>query len=703
MGPLASLLAPRGIAIVGASDDIARPGAQTIRALDEYGYRGGIHPVNPKYPSLGGHPCYPSLAAVPKPCDVAVVAVPAEAAIDVVAQCGAAGIPFAVVLGGGFRESGTEGAQRQDRLVAAARTAGVRLLGPNCLGLVNIHDHAFAAFGSITKPPVLSPGPVSAVVQSGGFGNSIVMRLADEGVGFRCVIASGNEADLTMPELVDALVDDPGTGIIVAYIEGVADGRALMRAGARATAAGKPFIAWKAGNSKQGSKAAASHTANMTGSWDVWRAAFRQSGIHFVEDMEEITDCVRAFLAGRLPNGRGVAVMGGSGGSGVVFADCADACELDLPPFSEATARTLDALLPNMASLSNPVDYAAGFITSKTIDRYRQAVAAVLADPGIHALCITYATLIDRLFLLGSQALVDVTAKSDKPVLVFSAAPVDTAPEAFALLAKAGIPVFRSPVRMARALAFLARFAERRAMPPVPFDPMAGDRPPGVALPAAGTLDEHEGKQLLRAFGVATTDDRLVPPDDDTALRAAAPAFPVALKIVSRDIAHKTDIGAVRLGLGSPEALVAAGREIVASVRRAAPDATIRGLLVSPMITDGVEAIVGVVNDPVFGPTVALGIGGVLTEVMRDVTFRVAPFDIATARVMIGELRGAKLFAGVRGRPAADVDALARTLSRISQIAWQLRDRLDELDVNPLFVRPAGLGIAAADALVVLR
>jgi acetyltransferase len=584
-----------------------------------------------------------------------------------------------------------------------ARAHGMRLIGPNCLGLVNVHARAYCAFGSVTRPPFLEPGAVSAVIQSGGFGNSLVIRCAAAGIGFRYVVASGNEADITTPELIDAFVDDPQTRVILAYIEGIQDGRAFLAAARRALAAGKPIVAWKAGNTRQGMRAAASHTANMAGSYDIYRAAFREAGIIEVSDMEEATDFVRTLLGQPPAAGKHVAIMGGSGGSAVVFCDAADAYGLTLARLAPATMNVLRENLPSVAALDNPVDYAAGFINDQTAPRFQRAVEAVLADPGIHQLGLLFATVIGRTGWNGAKALAEASQRYRKPVLVFSSVPRETAPEMFEVLEQARIPIMRSVNRVAKAMSMLADYAHARQRSTQTGAVSAATAPSVVFTAASGVLDEHESKEILRAFDIPVTADRLLPAEPVTPKNAAGLFFPVALKVVSRDIAHKSDIGGVRLDIADAAQLVAASAEMLKSVHQSAPQAALSGLLVSPMIRDGIETIVGVVSDPVFGPVVAFGMGGVYAETLKDLTYHLAPFGVETARVMIGELRASPLFDGLRGQPPRDVDALARALAAVSQLAWTMRDRLAELDINPMLVRPRGSGVVAADALVVLR
>lgn len=698
------LLNPRGIAVIGASTDLSRPGGQTIRVLTERRYAGGIYPVNPKYDAIAERRCYPAIDAVPDSCDVAVIALPAAHVPEAVAECGRRGIPYAVVLGGGFREGGAAGQSLEAQMLANARAHGVRIVGPNCLGLVNVHLQAYAAFGSITRAPYLEPGAVSAVIQSGGFGNSLVIHCAEAGVGFRHVVASGNEADITTPELIEAYIDDPETRVILAYIEGLGDGRAFLAAARRALALGKPIVVWKAGNTRQGMRAAASHTANMVGSYDVYRAAFRDAGVIEVGDMEEAADFVKTLLDQPPAAGKNAAVMGGSGGSAVVFSDAADACGITLAPLAPQTMDVLRANLPDMASLDNPVDYTAGFITEQNKPRFERAADAVLADPNIHQLGVLFATVTGTggVGRRGAEALVAASRRHAKPVFVFSSVPRETAADMFELLEAARIPIIRSVNRVARAMSMLADYARARQRAASRVDdcniPRAAQAPAGK-----GALDEHASKQLLRAYGVPVTEDRVFPPAPVAVADAAGLPFPVVLKIVSRDIAHKSDVGGVCLDIVDARALAAASRDMLARVRERAPQARLEGFVTAPMIKGGLETIVGIVNDAVFGPVVALGLGGIYAEMLQDVTYRLAPFGVDTAREMVEALKAYPLFRGARGQPPRDVEALAQALVAVSRMAWELRDRIAELDVNPLLVMTQGCGVVAVDALAVLR
>jgi acetyltransferase len=691
---------PRGIAVIGASADLSRISGQPIKALKGAGYKGGIFPVNPKHPEMHGLRCYPDAASIDQPCDLAIVAVPAAAVAAAIRDCGKAGIPFAVVLTAGFREAGAAGRALEEELKRTIAETGVRVVGPNCQGLLSLHDRVWAAFGSVADETDFRPGPVSCAFQSGGFGYGIVNLAEAQGLGFRYCVSSGNETDIDMPELLVAFLDDPGTSAVFAYMEGTPDARRLLDVGRKSLTTGKPVMIWKAATTEAGIKAAASHTANMTGSADLYRAALRQAGLIEVDDVEPIVDIVKVFAQGRLPKGNRVGVLSISGGSSIVYADAGVKGTLTLPPFSPATVAALRKVVPAFASPENPADVTASFFNN--MDMLTKALGVVLADPNIDQLSILLASISGPSAARACEAIAAAAATADKPVHVAWSGRHAKSQEAVAALTAARVPFLTTPVRLARAAAALARFAEdRRRLLPRQWPGMAPEvrLPPGLELPAgAVTLNEAESKAVLAAFGIHMAREVLVPSGADPVAATAALKPPYAVKIVSRAIAHKTEVGGVQLKVPR-EGLAEAMRTVTANAARAVPGASIDGVLVSEMAA-GVETLIGVLNDASFGPVVAFGLGGVLTEVLRDVTYRVAPFDLDTARDMISELRGARLFDGYRGQPAVDKEALARALVAASQMAAALAPRLKEADINPLFV--GSNGAVAADALVVL-
>ncbi|MBI4195044.1 MAG: acetate--CoA ligase family protein [Betaproteobacteria bacterium] len=700
MGRFAELFSPRSIAVVGVSDDPVRPGSQAVRALQENGYPGAIYPVNPKYATFRGFKCHAALGAIDGDIDVAVIGIPSRGVRAVIEECVARKVKYAVILSGGFRETGADGAALQDEIVALARAGGMRIIGPNCLGLANISGNVYAAFGSITRPPKLRPGPVSLVTQSGGFGYSIALACAGGGIGFRNIVATGNEADVDAVELIDGLLEDDGTEIVLAYIEGVKDGRALLEAGRRALSAGKPLLVWKSGITEQGARAAASHTANMTGSYEFYRALFKQAGIIELREIHEAVDYVKALRAGKFPQGRRVAVMGGSGGSAIVFTDAAEQKGLRLAAFGSGTVNRLATVVPAIGSVSNPVDFTAGYIAAEGAEKFGVAVRAVLDDPNVDAVCVNFATIAGNPAHAGARALAEIAPTTGKPVVVFLSVPRTEAGEAWAVLDAARIPVFVSPVRAAKAIAMLEACRAAREKNRLVTPAAAGHEARAVSFPAeTPVLSEVQSKMILSALGITVSRDHLVPVGGS--FTKELPDAPLAVKIVSPDIPHKTDIGAVRLDVrGRPE-LERAIEEVLAAARAQADGARIDGVLVSEMVTDGFELLIGAVNDAIFGPVIVLSAGGIHAEVLGDRTCRLAPFDRETAREMIGELRCSALFCGLRGKPPLDVEALADALSILSRFAWRQRDAVREIDINPLFLRPRGQGVVAADALIV--
>lgn len=696
------LFRPSGIAIVGASADSRRIGGQPVKFLTTYGYPGHVLPVNPSREDINGLRCYPSIDAIDLPCDVALIAVNAKAAVQAVSDCGKKGISFAVILSSGFREAGPDGIALEQEMLNTAHQYGVRVIGPNCLGYLNLENRLYATFGVLGLEPKLRQGAISMVTQSGGFGFSVVTLAEIAGLGFRRIVSSGNEADVTTPELLDGYVDDPGTKVLMASVEGVSDGRSLMRVADRAARAGKPLFMWKTGNSDVGKQASLSHTANLTGDYSVYRAAFSQSGILEVHDIDEIIDKSRAILAGKLPQGKRVAALGSSAGSCILFADRCAELGLELPPLASHTEAALTKILPAFGSPRNPVDVTADIYND--VDSFRDAVALVLEDPNIDQLAILFAGLSGDLAQKCVLAVVKAAKASNKPVMLGWSARRHRAEAAYECADSAAIPYFTSPARLANAASALAQFAmyRKRALDRELFIRLSSDL--NDALPnSRGTLSERESKKLLESWGISCTNDLVVNLDENPVECCREISYPVAVKILSSDIPHKTEAGGVVLGVSNIDELAEAVKTVLSNAKQHAPHAHIDGVLVSEMVTDGVEMLLGVVADPTFGPTVVLGMGGVQAELLRDVTHRIAPFDISAVHEMLDELRCGQLLKGYRGRPVADTEALAVAVSRLSEYAWAHRERITELDINPLFVRPRGLGVAAADAMVCMR
>jgi acyl-CoA synthetase (NDP forming) len=698
------MFVPRGVAIIGASAELSKIGGQPVRFLSTYGYQGRVYPVNPKYVQVGGIKCYPDVASIDGPCDLALIAVKAEDCTQALRECGKYGIRFAVIFTSGFRETGPHGEALQAELSATALECGIRFVGPNCQGILNLTNRLYATFGVLGLEPQLKVGHVSSVAQSGGFGFGVVSQAEALGVGFRFIVSSGNEADISTPELFEAFIDDPETRILAGYIEGVRDGRALMRAACRATRARKPVLMWKTGNSDAGRRASLSHTGALTGSYDIYRAAYRQAGIIEVRDIDELSDYARAFGANRLPDGGRVAALGTSAGSCISFADRCVELGLVLPDLTPDTEKALRKIIPAYGSPHNPVDVTASVFNDTGL--FTRAVNLILDDPNVDQLAILLAGISGELAIVCNRAIARAARNSSKPLLLCWTARRHRAEEAYRIIEEAGVPYFTSPVRLANAAGALARFAASRRRLSKKAGVFSGSldasRIHEAACDVAGVLNEVDSKRLVAAAGIPITTDVVVAISDDPVCAVRNLTYPMVAKVLSKDIPHKTDIGGVIVNIHTDEQLRSAFHAIVKSVRLHAPTAQIDGILIAEMVQEAQETIVGVVEDAVFGPVVTFGLGGIHAEVLRDVAYRVAPFDVETAREMVEELRAKALFNGIRGRPVSDVAALSRSLSDISQFAWEMRGRLKELDINPLLVRSAGMGVVAADALAVL-
>jgi len=695
------LLSPRGVAIVGASSDLSRIGGQPLKLLTEYGYRGGIYPVNPKYQELKALPCYPDLGSVPQPCDVAIIALAAQQVPGAVQQCGAAGISFAVVLSSGFSEAGMDGSALQSELAAAARGSGVRLLGPNCIGALNLKDDVRMGFGATLRLRTLIPGPFAMVTQSGGFGLGVVAAAAEQGVGFNYAISTGNEADISALDLIAYFLEGDDTEGVVTFMEGVTDGRRLLALGERALELGKPVLVWKVGNTDVGRQAAASHTARMTAPYALFQAAFQAGGFIEVQDIDDVIDALKVFRNRRLPRGKRVGIVTLSGGAGVLLADRCIEHGFEVPPLSDPSAHEIRKWVVDFATIANPLDATANGY-SDNFASYNRVIATVLADPNIDQVIARTPPLSAMRGWM--QGVMETVRGTSKPLMLNWPSAAGEISDIKDELERSGIACIPAPGRTVQALAKLNEFAQKTR----DFSGRPKQRPARIAAHAAldlqgsCTLGEHRSKSCLSAYGIPVVKEVRLRPDEVESLVTLPLPGMLAVKIDSPDLPHKTEAGAVRLNLGSLEELKTAAREITEAARRYAPAARIEGILLQQMAT-GVEVIVGALDDRWFGPVVAFGLGGIYAELFNDVTHGFAPFDAAYAKRMICSIRGSALLRGYRGRPALDIDALADALVRISLLIADHAGRISEIDINPMFVRLNGQGVVAADALIVLK
>lgn len=700
---LSRLLHPCGIAVVGASADPTRIGGQPIHNLLSFGYKGGIFPVNPKRTEIQGLPCFPEIKAIPGPCDVAIIAVAAAQVPGVLDDCAGIGIPFAVVLSAGFREIGRAGTVVQAELDSVIDKKKIRVMGPNCVGFFNLGANIRCGFGPGMRNPDLKAGPIAMVTQSGGFGMSVIASAARAGIGFNYVAATGNEADINTLDFLSYFLERPEVKILAAYIEGVQDGRRLLEIGARALAIGKPILVWKAGNTRHGRIAAETHTANLTGSYELYKAAFRQSGFIEVQDVDDLIDIARTFQCKSNHAGRNIGVITGSGGAGVVVADACDEVGLDLPSFSPETVSKIETWLPNFASPTNPLDVTAQLVNDFSL--LNKSIKTILDDPKIDQLIVRCGTIEGELAEEWVRDLHSTTIQSPKPIhLIWGGSP-DRSRAAITKLDEYGIPWYLTPRRSVKGAAALSDFTLRRSLSQKLAKGKAVRSSPKVHLDLPSDrkrLGEHASKCCLEQYGIAGTREFVLPPDMLELLKELPFSFPVAVKIESPDLPHKTEAGVVRLNIQSMADLKSVATHMLTKLEIDHSNPKIDGILIQEMVS-GIETIAGATVDPHFGPIVVFGLGGIFTELLNDVTYRFAPFGVDIANEMIDETKAKLILRGYRGQPASDVAALASTLSSLSYLISDHADLIAEIDINPLFVRPAGQGVVAADALIVLQ
>ncbi|MCG8543185.1 MAG: acetate--CoA ligase family protein [Alphaproteobacteria bacterium] len=691
---LARILSPQSIAIVGVSQDFNKLSGRVMKFLIDKEFQGAIYPVNPKYDAVAGHRCYPEIGAIPGPVDLAVITLPARMVVDAVAQCGRAGVFGAVIFSSGFGEMGEDGRREEERLAETARAGGVRILGPNGLGLFNSFEGAAATFSQYLNTPT-EPGPVGFVTQSGAFGTAICALARNRGVGFGHFVNTGNECDLEFSTMMAGVLDDPRIAVGAGYIEGLKDGAGFIAMAEKALTLGKPVAVTKVGKSDAGTRAAASHTGSLSGEDAVFDGVARQYGIIRARNEEHMLDVVQMLASTPLPAGRGVGIVTQSGGAGVLMADRAEELGLSVPLLADDTQVALRDAMPPFGAPGNPVDITGQFLAEPGL--LRDSVEIMLGDPQVD-IAVIWIQLMEQAVEELISIFRDLKASMTKPfVVVWVAAPED----ALAGMHEIGICCMRGAEPAVDAIAGLVQFAEAREARAVDATARGAIVLPALALPdAGGPVPTVGAAKLLGEAGVGLAETMLAA--DEDGLRDAAEEFgyPLVLKIESADILHKTEANGVALGLTDWQATKDAHTRLLQDARAYKPDARIDGVVVQRMARGGVELVVGLQNDPVFGPVVMAGLGGVFVEVLKDVAFRHAPVTEAEAIAMLRQLKGAAMLDGVRGGPAVDLRSVARLIAAVSRFGAAAGDRLAELDLNPVLAGPDGA--VAVDWLMVL-
>jgi acetyltransferase len=709
---------PRSIAIVGASRDPTKRGFRSIEKLIEDGFAGEIYPVNPKELEILGRAAYPTLAAIPGPVDLALVCTPAKTLPDVIAQCGAKGVKGAVVLAGGFAEAGSEGRVLQERMVTEARRYGVRIVGPNTSGIFNTH-----ARSNIVGFSHLKSGGIALLSQSGNMALSLVTEAQANGqVGLSTYIGIGNESDVRFHEYLEFLRDDENTNVIIAYVEGMKDGQRFVET-LRHVAREKPVVIYKSGRTSAGRSSAQSHTGALAGDYAVSEGVLRQAGAILARKSDEILSLAEALSLLPPMASRRVAVLADGGGHATIAADALTEQGMQLAALADASRDALRTLLPRAAAVANPVDVAGGTDSNPAV--FADCARILLSDPNVDALLITglfggygvrFAHSLTDIEIETSERIAALRQEVGKPILVHSlygSLYADLRPKPLALIRELGIPVYDSLELAVRCTQALAEYGEarRRPLPKGGRSVVRGPRFEGVIAACRSesrtVVLEHEARDALAEAGVGMRAAAIVaatPNDAVTAFKKLG-QVPVAMKVVSRDIIHKTDAGGVKLNIADESAVRSAFDEIVSSGQRYTrehdgKDPDIAGVLLTPMAEKGgIEVIIGVVRDPTYGPVLMFGLGGVLVEVLKDVVFRSLPLTEDDAKSMLAEIRAAKILDGVRGAAPTDKAALVQLMLSISELCTAFPE-IVELDLNPVLAYPSGLAILDARILL---
>ncbi|OCA85330.1 acetate--CoA ligase family protein [Pseudobacillus wudalianchiensis] len=705
---LESLFYPHSVAVLGASKNPNKLGYIQIKALIDGEFGGDIFPINPNSTEIEGLTCYPSIMDVPKPVDLAIFCVSANQIQQSLEECAQKKVKAAIIFASGFSETGEEGAKQQEVLAEIARKSGIRLIGPNCVGMVNTLNGLVGTFSpGVMAYPLSDNRAVGYVSQSGAFGVLTYMAAAQHGLSFNYFVTVGNEMETEFADIVEYMVHDPNTKVISGYLEGAKDPAKLRKLAKEALDRNKPMIVMKTGRSSAGSRAAASHTGSLAGSDQVYDAFFKQTGMIRANDYEEIISFSKLFLSGKLPAGRNTVLITSSGGRGINEADRCEANGLTIIPLKEETKAKIKQSVPSFASTSNPIDLtAAAAVTNPEL--FIAPLRALVEDPEVHNIILTEFPMhwgADHPLL---QEFIEICKSSDKFIFV-TTFPLQgmSIPKGAMEMEKNGIPVITGDLQPISALAKLVDYSEKyrrnqQANELAEQRTLQRSQLKGALeslLKPGVTLSEFEASEILELYQITTAQKALAATAEEAVQSARNIGYPVVLKVDSKDIPHKTDADAIRLHLQNDHEVIDAYADILRSAKQYNPNAVINGVSVQEMLPKGTEVIIGVTKDPVFGPVIMFGLGGIFVETLKDVSFRVAPLTSQDAVEMIEEIKGKAILSGARGQAPADREAIIYVLLKVSELISDSEGMIDELDINPLIVYEKGL--KAADALIV--
>jgi acetate---CoA ligase (ADP-forming) len=697
---LKSFFEPRSVAVIGASTNPSKLGFAVLKNLIDGGYvnRGKVYPINPGAGEILGYEAYPSVTNVPGPIDLAVIVIPYQVVPEALRTCGEKGIPAVIIISAGFREAGSEGLERELELIDIAREYNIRLIGPNCLGVIDTFTPLNASFAAGTPPK----GPMAFMSQSGALGTAVLDIALAGRLGLSKFASLGNKADVSEIDLLKAWVDDEDTRAILIYNEGLPNGTEFIEVSREVTRK-KPVVAIKSGVTQAGSRAVASHTGSLAGSEQAYQAAFRQAGVLRAESMQELFDMAIALAYQPPLLVDNIAIVTNAGGPGILATDALERSGLSLARFEYETIHALEQFLPDAASAANPVDV----LGDALADRYRFALERVAADPNVGGILVLATPQAMTEIEETARAVATLADGTEKPVLACFMGEARMNAGIDVLTAR-GIPNYPFPERAAHAFQAMSEYRRVRSRPEPEYATYEVDPDTVQALfdkvsaEERNTIGDFEAMDILTAYGFRIPKSEIADTPERAVEISESFGYPVVLKIASPDILHKTDVGGVRVGLSSELEVRDAFDLMLYRTQRYLPEARILGCLVQEMVPKGgLEVLVGMNRDPQFGPLVTFGLGGIYVETLKDVTFRIAPFSKQEAWNMLGEIRASALLDGVRGQPPIDKEAVVDALLRIGQLVQDFPE-IVELDINPLIVYPQGRGAVAIDMRLVL-
>ncbi|MGA2526005.1 MAG: acetate--CoA ligase family protein [Smithellaceae bacterium] len=694
---------PHSIALIGVSKDIRKPSGRSLNALLKWNYTGKLYPVNPHYMEIHGVKCYPSLLEIPGDVEMVIISVPAQSVLAALQQCVVKKVKAVVLFTSGFSEVGPEGKALQEQVTQLSQKNKLRILGPNCVGLVNLSNSVMASFANIVDLKPVYPMSLGFVTQSGAFGTLIFAQAVQAGVGFSSFVSVGNEADTEFSDFLSYLLTTPETKVIGGYLEGAKSGAKFRKAAQNALKLKKPILIMKVGRTRAGARAASSHTGSLAGDDKIYDAFFRQMGIIRIETLSELTSFVIVHRGGRMPAGNNIGILSISGGAGVLMADKCETLGLNVPEFMGETRRILESYLPPFGSAKNPVDLTSAAVAEP--EMLGRCLRALVADDNIHMIAVAMGFMAHSAPILAKD-LIEIYQSTTKPIVLttYNLSSSDVIAKAIKSIEDAGMPVLTDHLHSIQAMSTLAWYSAKvRCAENIKIDKQAikPDKEGEKIIDNPDALSEYEAKKILSGYGIPVTREALATSADIAVESARKIGYPVALKIQSAQITHKTEAGGIKLNVVNDAEVRVGFKEVISNAKKYMLEAKIQGVLVQEMLKDGVEVIIGTTKDPVFGHVIMFGLGGIFVEALKDVSFRITPLSRVDAEEMVSEIKGYSVLQGMRGKPSVDINALVDIILKVSRLVTDYGDTIKELDINPLVLFSCGAKVA--DAMIIKK